>query len=1218
MAINFTSIWNGLKIKAKAVLTSDTVGEIETSSVDNKTYLHNGTIRSPILTEDSAAVIENKDLVDSTTNIVDNTDPTIRINFDAAGTASTRTTVEAVQTVDRTITLPDATDTLVGKATTDTLTNKSLSDTTTSIVDATDPTIQVKIDAAGSTATSTTITSSQTVDQVITLPDATDTLIGKATTDTLTNKTIDANGVGNSISNLEVADLAAGVLNTSVTMTGASDTQVPSALAIKTYVDNSIGSTQTDVDDLITLSGVPANSVDLGTFTGTTITDDQTIKGALQDLETTLDSHIADTTDAHDASAISASTAGVTGTDVQANLTDLKAQIDTKGTGTGDVNGPASATDNAIARFDLTTGKLLQDSVVTVSDTGVITGASIDADVNTITNIENADIKTGAAIDRTKLASGTNYRLLANSATGVMSENAALTATRIPIVDTNGQLTDSSDLTVTTNAVTLANTKHLEIQADTDSTTTGSNASLTAFTAGAIRLTNASLASLANIPAGTNGQDLTIFNRTGVDITVSDSSAAVGTAANRILTGTNGTITFSNNAALSLKYDSTTSRWQIVGGTGSGTGGSTALDTILQLTASEQLTDWSTGDNATFLGGGTLSGTFVKETTTPLHGTASYKYTQAAGSLDDYLASAVFPVDLRFRGQQVYFSAPIQYDGNTGDIQIVIYDVTNATVLTTLSNSIIGTNGATQTVIASALLPLTCANIRVGFQVKVLNSGKILSFDDIQVGQSLYQAAQLNNVTDWQDAGLVAADFQGFGTPTAIQIQSRREGGDLLVRGKFTSGTPTAVETRVNLKLNGVALTSANSISIPSIQVVGKGNTNIAAGTNFGGASVLIEPSSTYMTFGGENSTLNGLSKIVGNALVGVGSLFSFNARIPIAGWSAGNTAIVTPTQQISSDTLPFTFKATAIVDADPIGTFNTYTYAANTNTATISASAPTQTVASMNADGFRVFARAYNAASTTASPARVDIKIGKGLKAEEVNAYGALAKATMATYNYIQASTTTQYGALVTYDEVLGILRIDAGRAFNTNTTIALIGSAGGVDISSAYFVFNASTTPSIAALPILQPRIATLSDVKASGTAGGNNVTGFQTRTLNTLVDPTGIVTSLSANQVTLPAGTYMIEASCPNQFAGISKARFRNITDSATALGGTSEFSNNGSAYATNRSFINGEITISSPKIFELQHYLGVVQTGGLGSAASSGETEVYSTLKITKIR
>jgi len=42
----------------------------------------------------------------------------------------------------------------------------------------------------------------------------------------------------------------------------------------------------------------------------------------------------------------------------------------------GDVVGPASATDNAIARFDTTTGKLIQNSVVTISDAGQIAGAT--------------------------------------------------------------------------------------------------------------------------------------------------------------------------------------------------------------------------------------------------------------------------------------------------------------------------------------------------------------------------------------------------------------------------------------------------------------------------------------------------------------------------------------------------------------------------------------------------------------------------------------------------------------------------------------------------------------------------------------------------------------------------------------------------------------------------------------------------------------------------
>jgi hypothetical protein len=41
--------------------------------------------------------------------------------------------------------------------------------------------------------------------------------------------------------------------------------------------------------------------------------------------------------------------------------------------GIGDVVGPASATDNALARFDSTTGKLIQNSTVTLDDTGAIT-----------------------------------------------------------------------------------------------------------------------------------------------------------------------------------------------------------------------------------------------------------------------------------------------------------------------------------------------------------------------------------------------------------------------------------------------------------------------------------------------------------------------------------------------------------------------------------------------------------------------------------------------------------------------------------------------------------------------------------------------------------------------------------------------------------------------------------------------------------------------------
>jgi hypothetical protein len=77
--------------------------------------------------------------------------------------------------------------------------------------DGTDTTKKLSVELSGATtATATTLTASQTTNRTVTLPDATDTLVGKATTDTFTNKTFDANGTGNSLSNVDVADLANG------------------------------------------------------------------------------------------------------------------------------------------------------------------------------------------------------------------------------------------------------------------------------------------------------------------------------------------------------------------------------------------------------------------------------------------------------------------------------------------------------------------------------------------------------------------------------------------------------------------------------------------------------------------------------------------------------------------------------------------------------------------------------------------------------------------------------------------------------------------------------------------------------------------------------------------------------------------------------------------------------------------------------------------------
>jgi hypothetical protein len=74
-------------------------------------------------------------------------------------------------------------------------------------------------------------------------------------------------------------------------------------------------------------------------------------------------------------------------------------------TSLGYVTGPASSTDNAIARFDGTSGKIIDNSVVTINDTGATTGiTTLAASTSVTTPIVQASNSAGLSL---KNASGT-------------------------------------------------------------------------------------------------------------------------------------------------------------------------------------------------------------------------------------------------------------------------------------------------------------------------------------------------------------------------------------------------------------------------------------------------------------------------------------------------------------------------------------------------------------------------------------------------------------------------------------------------------------------------------------------------------------------------------------------------------------------------------------------------------------------------------------------
>ena len=106
----------------------------------------------------------------------------------------------------------------------------------------------------------------------LTLPTSTDTLVGRATTDTLTNKTLDADN--NTLSNIEVDNFKASaiVLESEGIGSNDNDTTLPTSAAVKDYVDTQITAEDLDVSDGSSSIAIDLDSETLGILGGTGLT----------------------------------------------------------------------------------------------------------------------------------------------------------------------------------------------------------------------------------------------------------------------------------------------------------------------------------------------------------------------------------------------------------------------------------------------------------------------------------------------------------------------------------------------------------------------------------------------------------------------------------------------------------------------------------------------------------------------------------------------------------------------------------------------------------------------------------------------------------------------------------------------------------------------------------------------------------------------------------
>ena len=325
------------------------------------------------------------------------------------------------------------------------------------------------------------------------------------------------------------------------------------------------------------------------------------------------------------------------------------------------------------------------------------------------------------------------------------------------------------------------------------------------------------------------------------------------------------------------RYDAASASWVEVG-SGGGVGG---VDIFF-------VQDFESASLSSF----TQTGLVLSQTD-PLKGKVSAVLTHQAAINQSF--KQVIPVDRKFRGQTMVLRLDAKSNASAGNLVIKITNETASTDLVAseqleISNDV---NGAKSSV--SFTIPESCASLSYTITALPQSGSPVSRIDDIicELASTalLETAVEVPVVTGWQG---YTPTFQGFGTPTNVEFEWRQVGENVEIRGKFVSGTSTAVQARISLP---AGLTSATTTLIPSLQVVGKANTNSSTVNTFSGLTILANPSVSYLTVGVESSTRNGLTEYNGSDIAGSGTPISFFASVPCAGLSATTTKTIPLTQ---------------------------------------------------------------------------------------------------------------------------------------------------------------------------------------------------------------------------------------------------------------------------------------------------------------------------------
>ena len=201
--------------------------------------------------------------------------------------------------------------------------------------------------------------------------------------------------------------------------------------------------------------------------------------------------------------------------------------------------------------------------------------------------------------------------------------------------------------------------------------------------------------------------------------------------------------------------------------------------------------------------------------------------------------------------------------------------------------------------------------------------------------------------------------------------------------------------------------------------------------------------------------------------------------------------------------------------------------------------------------------------------------------------------------------------------ENIIGETGTDAVK-FTKGVNVTGIATATNVSVASSVTAstFHGSGASLTGITAGLFSSYAIITHEKANNTHGSSiSNSSYATRELNTEVaDPDGIV-SISGNQFTLQAGSYLIDSMSIIHRGNQSQSRLYNATDSSVVQYGMSVHSSDGNS-GNVLSPVVARVTIGSAKAFRIESRVSNTDGENSGLANNFGNTQIYTIIKIFK--